>query len=160
MNSNKLYICEKCERTFKSASDLARHKTMTTTHDLIIKNTINGTVFVCDACLQEFKDAQYLFAHRRHVQHDQETEKVVKDVRRSLILTTTSAFVRVHDAVKCAFEEIREEIILLYAADGNREATNERIEKFLQPFNNFVNDGLQRDAFLVCDALIKDIHAL
>ena len=77
-----------------------------------------------------------------------------------MILSTTSAFVRVHDAVKCAFEEIREEIFLLYAADGNREATNERIEKFLQPFNNFVNDGLQRDAFLVCDALIKDIRAL
>ena len=75
------------------------------------------------------------------------------------MLATTFAFVRVHDAVKSAFEEIRNELLPLYAnvVDENPEATNERIDQFLQPYSNFVNDGLQRDAFLVCDALTKDI---
>ena len=62
-SSNKLFTCETCDKTFVKASDLSRHKKMTTTHDLTIKNTNNGTVFVCDVCRKEFKDAQYLFAH-------------------------------------------------------------------------------------------------
>ena len=161
-STDKLFTCETCDKTFVKAKDLSRHMKMTTTHDLIIKNTINGTVFVCDVCRQEFKDAKYLFAHRRNVQHDRETEKVAQDAGRSVILTTTLAFVRVHDAVKSAFEQIHEEVFPLYTdiKDENPEAKNERIEQFLQPYSNFVNDGLQRDAFLVCDALIKDIQSL
>ena len=159
---NKLFSCETCDKTFVKASDLSRHKKMTTAHDLIIKNTNNETVFVCGVCRKEFKDAQYLFAHRRNVQHDRGTEKIAQDTDRSVILTNTLAFVRVHDAVKSAFEQIHEEVFPLYTdvKDGNPEAINERIEQFLQPYSNFINDGLQRDPFLVCDALTKDIQSL
>ena len=159
---NKLFTCETCEKTFARARDLSRHRKMTTTHDLIIKNTNDGVVFVCHVCSDEFKDGKYLLAHRRKVQHDREPERAVQDAGRSIMLATTFAFVRVHDAVKSAFDEIRNEVLPLYAnvVDGNPEATNERIDQFLQPYSNFVNDGLQRDAFLVCDALTKDIQLL
>ena len=79
-----------------------------------------------------------------------------------MLLTTTLAFIRVHDAVKSAFDEIHKEVFPLYTNldDETAEAKDERIEQFLKPYSNFVNDGLQRDTFLVCDALIKDIQSL
>ena len=158
--STALFICETCGKTFLRSVDLHRHKKMTTTHDYVKRNECNEIVYECEVCRQEFKNPQVLFVHRRR--HDVEPEKTAQGASRSVLLTTTLAFIRVHDAVKSAFYEIRKEVFTLYANldDETPEAMNERIEQFLRPYSNFVNDGLQRDTFLVCDALIKDIQSL
>ena len=158
--ANKLFTCETCDKTFTTAVGLSRHKQMTKTHDYVKRNECNEIVYECKVCRQEFKNPQVLFVHRRR--HDVEPEKTAQGASRSVLLTTTLAFIRVHDAVKSAFDEIRTEVFPLYAKldDETPEAMTERIEQFLKPYSNFVNDGLQRDTFLVCDALIKDIQSL
>ena len=136
------FKCDICSKVYSRKDSLARHKRIV--HDG------NAILTKSHAFTKKNVNSEKEYA-------ESESKKEAQDIGRSVILSTTSAFVRVHDAVKSAFEEIREEIFLLYATDGNQEATNERIEKYLQPYSNFVNDGLQRDAFLVCDVLIKDI---
>ena len=158
--STKLFICETCGKTFLRSVDLHRHKKMTTTHDFIKRNECNEIVYECEVCRHEFKNPQVLLAHRRR--HDFEPEKTVQGASQSLMMTTTLAFLKVHDAVTATFDEIRKEVFPLYASLKNEtaEATSERIEQSLQPYINFVNDGLQRDTLLVCDALTKDIQTL
>ena len=34
-----------------------------------------------------------------------------------------------------------------------------RFNHLLQVHSNFINDGLQRDVFILCDAIIKDIKS-
>ena len=40
------------------------------------------------------------------------------------------------------------------------EETNARISEILRPFGNFLNNGLQRDTFIMSDALLRDIESL
>ena len=110
------FKCDVCGNVYSRKDSVARQKrivhdgnaTLTKSHVLIKKNLNSGKEYA-----------------------ESESKKEAKAIGRSLMLTTTSAFVRVHDAVKSAFEEIREEIFPLYAGDGNRETTEQRAFVYL-----------------------------
>ena len=71
MNStSKLFVCERCDKTFRSLRDLDVHKARTKTHDYVKRNEHNEVVYECDVCNHEFKYAGNLVAHRKNFKHE------------------------------------------------------------------------------------------
>ena len=142
-----------------------RHKNGTRKHASL---QMKDNVYLCDVCKGEFDNVDELTMHRRSC--NLLPKKDLKETCRSVLQSTTLAFVKVHDAVKAAFEEINKEVLPLYQCASNDDeegphcegdlGVRARIKLLLHVHSNFINNGLQRDVFILSDAIIKDIKTL
>ena len=164
----KTYICESCEQSFTTSRSLARHRNTSKKHASHQSCNIIENVYLCGVCKKEFDNIDELTAHQKSRTY--QPQKDFKDVSRSVLQSTTLAFIKVHDAVKTAFEEVNKAVLPLYqceSQDDEEEPHDEgeigvhaRINHLLQVHSNFINDGIQRDVFILCDAIIKDIKSM
>ena len=75
----------------------------------------DNNVYLCDDCNGEFDNVDELTRHRRSCL----SKKDLKETCRSVLQSTTLAFVKVRDAVKAVFEEINKEVLPLYQFTSN-----------------------------------------
>ena len=102
-STGKLFVCERCDKTFRSLRDLDVHKARTKTHDYVKRNQHNEVVYKCDVCNHEFKYAANLVAHRKNFKH--ESKNLEDRNHPTVVVSTTLAFLKVHDAITAAFKE-------------------------------------------------------
>ena len=62
------------------------------------------------------KYARSVVAHQKHFKH--ESKKCEDKYNPTVIVSTSLAFVKVHDAVTAAFEEIKNKLFPIYASRG------------------------------------------
>ena len=164
----KYYICETCEQTFTTPHNLARHRNTTKKHASHQSSNNIEHVYLCEVCKKEFNNIEEFTVHLKSCSYRE--KKDCKDASRSVLQSTTLAFIKVHDAVKAAFAEVNEAVFPFYqchSQDDEEEPHDEgevgihaRVNHLLQVHSNFINDGLQRNVFLLCDAIIKDIKSM
>ena len=119
-------------------------------------------------CKKEYENIEEFTVHQKSCSN--RSKRNFNDASRSVLQSTTLAFIKVHDAVKTAFEEVNKAVLPLYqceSQDDEEEPHDEgeigirtRINHLLQVHSNFINDGIQRDVFILCDAIIKDIKSM
>ena len=143
----KSYICETCGQSFTRSSDLIRHKNSTRKHASL---QLKDNVYLCDDCKGEFDNIDELTVHRRSC--NLLPQKDLKETCRSVLQSTTFAFVKVQEAVKAAFEEIKKEVLPLYQCASNHDeegphcegdlGLHARMKLLLHVHANFINNGL------------------
>ena len=164
----KSYICETCEQSFTTSFNLIRHKNTTRKHASHQSCNIIENVYLCEVCNKEYENIDEFTVHQKSCSY--RSKRNINDASRSVLQSTTLAFIKVHDAVKTAFEEVYKAVLPLYQCDiedDEEEPHDEgemgvhaRINHLLQVHSNFINDGIQRDVFILCDAIIKDIKSM
>ena len=122
----KSYICDTCERSFTTSYGLTRHRNTTKKHasHQLSKNTEN--IYLCEVCKKEFDKVEEFTIHQKSCSY--RSKKELEEASRSVLQSTTLAFVKVHDAVKVAFKEVNKAIHPLYQCESQNRTRKEKLE--------------------------------
>ena len=123
----KTYVCETCEQSFATSSNLRRQKNTSMKH---LSLQLKHNAYLCDVCKWEFDNVDELTRHRRSCYLL--PKKDLNETCRSVLHSTTLDSVKVHDAVKAAFEEINKEVLPLYQCASNDMKKDHTVKEILE----------------------------